>query len=553
MEETTPLFAFLLAFAIGCSTPRGESPAAKRVEKQSKTTRVAVIDADSRVGTAEDRAALFDYLLKATMEREAFSPVKNKRLGIDIEKDMRRLRGEVVGAKTERELYHALVKLSNARKDRHLRVLPIDGGLRVETYAGHPHAPIRFVPDYGKPGGYFFFVADFAENLGELSTAATPEIGDKLVGVNNRPIEEYINAVKPYCRYSTVEGLWLSMARGLPKKEMAIPPEFYGEAITYRLEKRGGKTYSLRLPYLERDKIEWHGHWKGHGDHRYRGFSQVFSTQTYDLYEHDGGAKVLLLDWYGFRENLIEDMARLVSYAEKNKRLGYAVIWDGTRSRGGSKGAYVIQRLTGKPFKTTFGNVRISDITAAFSKDKLKQIADRKVRDQGVKETVDDGTWLKQWLETDVAEAIGKGDAYSTNVPFKSAHLPKDSDGFLKPAEVHFSGPLVVWLSPWGGSHLDQFAAMVKDNGLAHLMGMSTGGYSNTWEWVEDLVFPSSGKPVVKYMWSMGHTIRPNGEILEGNPAEVDDHIPITRDNYLDYYGILIDRTLAHPNLKRAN
>ena len=41
-------------------------------------------------------------------------------------------------------------------------------------------------------------------------------------------------------------------------------------------------------------------------------------------------------------------------------------------------------------------------------------------------------------------------------------------------------------------------------------------------------------------MWSIGHTIRPNGEILEGNPALPDEYIPITRENYLDYYDVLL-------------
>ncbi len=34
-------------------------------------------------GTREDRAALFDYLVKTTSERESFSPVKNEALGLD--------------------------------------------------------------------------------------------------------------------------------------------------------------------------------------------------------------------------------------------------------------------------------------------------------------------------------------------------------------------------------------------------------------------------------------------------------------------------------------
>jgi len=78
---------------------------------------------------------------------------------------------------------------------------------------------------------------------------------------------------------------------------------------------------------------------------------------------------------------------------------------------------------------------------------------------------------------------------------------------------------------------------------------MPTGGYSNTWEWEETLHFPISGKPVARFMWSMGHTIRPNGEVLEGNAANLDLFIPVTRDNYLNYYEILLSEAFKHLGL----
>jgi hypothetical protein len=246
-------------------------------------------------------------------------------------------------------------------------------------------------------------------------------------------------------------------------------------------------------------------------------------------------------------------MYRLMKYAKEHQLLDYAVIWDGTLSRGGSKGAYAVQRLSPEPFKTTFGNLRISDITRAFIDKKRRQFKQRKVLDTGVKETIDDGSWLMDWLENDVSKGIEAGQDYTNNVPFKLAHLPKYSNGIIKPAEVCFRGQLVCLLGPYGGSHLDQFASIIVDNDLGHTMGMSTGGYSNTWEWEETLVFHISKKPIVRYMWSIGHTIRPNGEILEGNPAKVDEYIPLTRDNYKSYYQILLSRAIKKLAAQRLN
>lgn len=503
----------------------------------------------SSPSTPEDRAALFDYILEKTMAREAFSPIKNQKLNLDVRAGMLRYRDEMIAADTDEKLFNVLIKISNARKDRHLRIDLVEGGLAIES-TKERHAPIRFAVDYGHEEDYFFFVSDCAQNINDFVDKEMPHIGDRLVAVNGQPIQEYFYAVEPYHRYSSINGLWWKVAEGLSTHTCWLPPTLKHESMTCLLERENGEQFTIVLPYLDPDFIVWEGYYKAHGQDRYPGFSLFFSTETYDLYRHDGGEKVLLLDWYGFREFLVKDVDRLVEYASEQNLLDYALIWDGTRSRGGSKGAYAIQRLFPRSFKTTFGNVRISDITEAFVHHKRKEYVKGRMEDSGVKETIDDGTWQMDWLENDVMEAVREGKAYSNNVPFKLAHLPKDSDGILKPAEIHFRGPLVCLFGPHGGSHLDQFAAIVVDNELAYTIGMPTGGYSNTWQWEEILHFPISGRPVVKFMWSIGHTIRPNGEILEGNPAMVDEYIPVTRENYLTYYELLLSSAFQYLGLK---
>jgi len=145
-------------------------------------------------------------------------------------------------------------------------------------------------------------------------------------------------------------------------------------------------------------------------------------------------------------------------------------------------------------------------------------------------------------LNGPVLKGLAAGQEYSNNAPFKCAHLPHYSDWIMQPAKKHFTGKMVVLLGPWGGSHLSQFAAMVIDNDMGHTIGMTDGGYSNTWEWTEVLKFPGTDKPVVSFMWNIGHTIRPNGQILEGNPAIVNEYVPVTKDNYLDYKNILLGK-----------
>ena len=85
---------------------------------------------------------------------------------------------------------------------------------------------------------------------------------------------------------------------------------------------------------------------------------------------------------------------------------------------------------------------------------------------------------------------------------------------------------------------------MFADNGLARTVGMPTGGYSNTWEASEVVSFPGSTTPLATFMWNIGHTIRPNGEILEGNPVTPDVYLPLTRENFRTYHRELLEEAL---------
>ena len=506
----------------------------------------------SSVGTPEQRAALFDTVLARVERREAFSPVKNDALAFDPLASVRALREDVIAAESESELFYALSRLSNARRDRHLDVALVPGGLRVPEARGLPHAdeeqdvaplhaPLKVLPDYGTTGAPDFFVSDLPVGADTLAADA-PRLGDRIVRVNGRPVAQYLADVEPYHRYSSLPNHWWRLAMALPERSALLPPEFYGERLELELERADGSRVAVTLPYLEPETLTW----MGTAEPRYPGFREELRTGTWDLWLPEPGTpRAIVLRWHGFRETLLEDVDALMELAAARGLLDHAVIVDGTRSRGGSKGAYALQRLSPHPFRVTFGNLRLSDITLPFIDDKRAEAAAGGALDSGVGETMDDGGWLLDWLEHDVLDSLAAGARYTDAVPFKLAHLPKDSDGILQPAPVHFRGPLILLLGPQGGSHLDQFAAQVIDNGLGHTLGMPAGGYSNTWEWEEVLTLPGSGRPLVRFMYDIGHTLRPNGRILEGEAAPVDDFIPLTRANFRTYYRILLERALA--------
>ena len=271
----------------------------------------------------------------------------------------------------------------------------------------------------------------------------------------------------------------------------------------------------------------------------------MLDFDTLDLHRpDDAGKKVLIVNWYGFRSDIVEASDALVEYAAREGLLDHDIIWDGLRSRGGGRGAYAIQRLQGRPFRTTFGNLRISDITGEFIKRRHESFLKNQAASDGTRETVGGDDWQIEWLLDDVTKAIEAGQAYSNNVPFKLAHAPKWSDGIIYPAQQHFKGKMICWMSPYGGSHYDQFASIVSDNNLCHTIGMPSGGYSNTWEWRETITWPGTDEPVVSFMWSIGHTVRPNGQVLEGNPPQVDEVFALTAQNYSTYRHKLLERSL---------
>jgi hypothetical protein len=494
----------------------------------------------TEVVSKEDRLALFDEIYTKTLAREAFSPIKEQNLGIDVKEEMQKVREDFVNATTGEDLYFAIHKMSCARKDRHLSISQVEGGLTLPEAPGGV-APIRFLPDFSSEQ-IKVFVSDVTSDIQNYIPAETSIApGDLLVKVNNRTVAQYYQDAEPYVRYSTVNDLKMNFAGLLGLKQSAyLPSSFYGDSLELELSRGDGSVYTVSLPYLQEDQL----HFVVAAKHKYPGYRKAFEKQTYHLYlPEDPNNTSLVLWWYGFRENLQADMDHLIAYADSMKLLDYDLIIDLTDSRGGSRGVYAIQRLSPKTFKTTFGNIRLSDMAADFVDRREKAYAKSQAFMDGTeKETDDDGTWLINWLRADVVPRMEAGEDYSSNVPFKCAHAPHTSDGMIPPAEKHFTGRLVCFFGPQGGSHLDQFSAIVNDNDLGHSIGMPTGGYSNTWEGDEILKFPISGKPAVEYMWSLGHTIRPNGEIMEGNPASVDEYIPLTRENFEDYVPKLLEQ-----------
>lgn len=478
--------------------------------------------------SADQLAALFDEIIDKTARREAFSEVKEETQSYSALAAMEALRSEFVAAESEADLYYALVKLSNARRDRHLSVNPVEGGLSVPD-APALAAPIQVLPDFSDPDEPSFFVARVGMGL------SSPEPGDLIVAVNGRTTAEYAEEFTRWIRHSTPYGLYWHMARELPLIVRNVPLNLYGETLNLTLEREDGERYDVSLAYGDAAT-----HTVG-PDPQYPHFEMLLERENFRVHVN-GAERIVLLQWLDFERSLIQDVMDLVELAERDELLDHDLIIDVRGSSGGSFGAYAIQRLVPRAFRTTFGNVRISDAGEELIEHFQNIEVDEDAPDIfGLNLS---RSWLRDWARTDAAEAVERGDGYTPPTPFKLAHLPRDAGGILQPAPVHFRGRTAIIGGPHGGSHLDQFLSMFADNDLAVVIGMPTGGYSNTWEHEEVLHFPGTDRPVAEFMWNIGHTLRPNTEVLEGNPVVPDVYLPLTRANFRTYDRELLERAM---------
>jgi len=498
------------------------------------------VQSQERCTDADGRELLFDWLIEKTLENESFSDIKNRRLELDFENDAEVYRQEFRDADTDQKLARVLLKLNNLRRDRHLRFdnykssCGITGSLTYDD--SQTFAPVRFAPDFSLDK-YSYFVSD--HRLPTSSVINFVSIGDKLIKVNGIPIRDYIDLLDPYLRYSSENHMrWLA-ARYLRVKNELFGDELYrsSDKVNYTLRKSHGGEYTIRLSY------GFGSNWKNHEDPGlderdigYRGYvphckfvnyANILDRPHCRLWEHNTENRIII-NWMGFNiddaaTDLEEDIAALVSEAEKRNMLDWDVILWAPFCSGGSNSPKVVQILTNRYFKTTFGNIRLSDLTKSYNFS---------------------GTKIDNWVEE---EAKSNAD-YTSNQPFKLRHAGIGENGVIPPADKSFTGNMVAVFSSLSGSNYDQFASIIIDNNLMLTLGQPTGGYSNTFEVPgrcrDDLIItcPETGEELVIWQWSVGHTIRPNGEVLEGNPAEPHFIYDLTAENHQTYWDDLLSK-----------
>ena len=500
-------------------------------------------DSADLIGTSAERAALFEHLVAATLRRQAISPAKNALFAIDVIRDMNRHRAALLDATTPEQFWYALNLLSNTRHDRHLRVQPLADGLpvpdalidrQIRNYAAlgdcrAPRANVELATDFSGDQPFLFLAA-----IGE--GAKLPEgvaIGARLAAVNGVAIADYITAIEPYHCYSTPTFFWYHLPHHVVRQGSELPAHEAQLALTFATP--SGPLEAV-LDYG--DPISFPP-----ATRRYDGWTLMAEWDSCRLYRA-ATADVIALEWLGFGTSLCDDVDALMAFCGDRALLAHGVIFDASICRGGDYGGHLLRVLAKQRFRINLGDLRRSDAIAGIVDEVLAEDAEAIAvgrLNAGQLAAVD---WRRHWLLDAVLPSLEEGGS-TPPVPFKCAHQPMDGDGWLEPAPVHFTGPMVMLTMPFGGSHIDQVAAQIADNRMcvAHI-GMPLGGFSKTWVGTEILRLPS-GQPIVGFEWSCGNTIRPNGEVLESNPAIPDRPYPVTRENFRHHHADMLNQALA--------
>ena len=474
-----------------------------------------------------DREARFQAYRRDLEDGTIVSARGLTRLGTSWVEGWTRAHARFLAAQSKEDVYLALLSLKNAVHDGHAD-LQVPAGLRPAQRQWRLPFELRWA---------------WRDGASVLEVATTPgqgvEPGLRLLRVDGRPVAELLHEYLEWHRDGSPERAQQAFARWLTAREAWRHPAPDARPVKFVfLDPARGVEVAREAAFAS-------GPPPPNGrpsDVDYAGLTPVFRGLNVEVFE-DAPSRTLVVRYLSFSyqfetEELWNrvavlswpvrplepaprsggsrlqalDVEHLGAYLRTRQGEFSRVLVDVRDNPGGGVNLPLLRLLATKPFRTTTRGVAARPLLTRdpeFREAALSMSASPAMIAQ-----------LKKDLDSGAAETS------RFSFDCRSEACP-GSEANAEPDPQHLTLPVVVLSGPACISSCDQFVAVVADNGLGKLVGLPSAGASAPFR--APRKFTLANGQTFSITLNVGLTWRPNGDALEGNPAQPDLVFPLGR------------------------
>ncbi|MBN1283193.1 MAG: hypothetical protein JXA24_05400 [Proteobacteria bacterium] len=527
------IVAFVVAIFGGCSRAGG--------------------DADRWFG--RDRNGCFEEMVEGIAETQIVSQDGLRRLGTTWEIELERAGRRFSDARTRDDVYYALLSLKNSYHDLHSRLRIRDEFLPDRKPV---ELPLKLRVESGE-GGYEYVVIESSDDA--------VSAGSVLVSVDGRPPAQLEEEFREWHESSSPEHLKFETAKWLVSRDPLVSPApEVGESTAFEFrDPDTGTAMKTIFRWAERrsgggERAKGRGAaevlWTPLIPDDYRGRTPEFVGINYGVYP-TARPDVKIVRYHSFRYRFDDAVAlwnrlpelsyrpmpldpqgpgtRELATADQRELLGYlkrrgarTVIFDVRENGGGNLNPWFIARLADRPFSI---GTRYLHRRPVF---------------EGRSDWTDDVDMGSDFMAEHARRFFrdNPGALVSPEYPFFcTTERCEAGEAVYRPEEGGRPFDLVVLTGPYCASSCDQFVAIMKGNNIATTAGLPPRAAQNPYYYERDFSLRDGTRFSISM--AVGISVGADGRDQEGNPPDIDIHIPPSRENRGDYLGFAVSKIMG--------
>lgn len=490
------------------------------------------IEANKWLG--KDRSKTFEELVTQLQQFEIPSLRGMNRIHTTWEKELAKTKLRFMEAKSKEDVYYALLSLKNSMHDYHSKPL-IDPG--VKPADGRAQLPIKLRPVF-RDGAVQYIV--------EISNEKLIKPGYILKNLDGKTPREWEVFFLEWVNSTSPEYINLLVSKWLTERDSdRLPIPLLGSpALLTFFDPKTQTEIKVELKWITSDiKPSPEGCLNGEFSSDYANYKPQFQGLNFCVFTNVKGYFVIkyFSFFYDFSDNIPRLWNKFPEMSFKPKHF----------SSGRSAGSEIaaqdqeqIRKLLLKhnPEKVLFdvrenyGGDVFPSFISLFTKKPFSLLKRQVIFSTYMKDHAD---FLKESLNIGDKEMLPlafqdqeQGDKTSRLFPFFCLSKECEPEEALIPPNPFSKNNFKVFVltGPRCVSSCDQFVAIMKDNGIAKIVGLPTNGGHSPYR--AFLPMRLKNDSIFKIKITTGEGYRPNGEPTEGNPVSPDIRIEF-QDDYL--------------------